>query len=62
MNTAKDICKYIAVCDYFDYHVHLNTWYGITPTLCFKNLARWQRVMRHKMYTIAFEMILRGDY
>ena len=62
MKNTKDMCEYIAICDYFEYHIFLNTTYGLMPLLCFTNLSRRQRVMRHKMYTLSFDMILRGEY
>lgn len=60
--TVRDICEYIAFIDYDEYHRLLNTCYGMWCQIGFKKVAAQSRVIRHKMYTIAFDMIMRGEY
>lgn len=60
--TAREICEYIAFLDYNDYHCFLNICYGMYGQTVFKSIAQTAKYMRHKMYVIAFDMILGGEY
>lgn len=60
--TVREICEYIALLDYHDYHCFLNICYGIHGQTAFKSIAKTSKYMRHKMYVIAFDMIMRGEY
>lgn len=59
---VREIAEYIAFIDYHDYHAFLNGGYGMFSTGGFCNVVSNNRRMRHKMYAIAFDMIMRGEY
>lgn len=60
--TAREICEYIAFLDYNEYHAFLNMCYGIYGQTVFKQIYKRPRYIRHKMYVIAFDMIMAGEY
>lgn len=57
---VREIAEYIAAIDYHDYHAFLNGGYGLFSTRAVVNIVKNNRRMRHKMYVIAFDMILEG--
>lgn len=59
--TVRDICEYIAICDYFDFRVFFSS-FGMSATPNVGYLVRQQRNIKHRMYVLAFDMIMRGEY
>lgn len=56
--TARELCEYIAHLDYWYYHDLLNN----PHKMSFINVSYHQRNLRHIMYLISFDMIMKGDY
>lgn len=56
--TAREIAGYIAHLDYWYYHDLLNN----PHKMSFINVSYQQRNLRHIMFVLAFDSVLRGDY
>lgn len=57
--TVKEICDYIDILDYIDYRIYIHNTFGDTTK---RRLLCKRRYMRHKIHTLAIDMIARGDY
>ena len=58
MKTSREIAEYIAHLDYWHYHDLLNN----PHKMSFLNVSYQQRNLRHIMFVISFDMIMKGEY
>lgn len=60
--TTREIAEYVHTLDAMEYKTFLNGKYGIKASN-FKNIAIFLNLnLRHKMYEISFDMIMKGEY